>query len=69
MLVDTKDGRCRTCGSQLDVVDADDISMHVVCVECGEEYDVETDAFGDGCMTYYLGIIAEKMEAGDGDED
>jgi hypothetical protein len=29
---------------------------------CGDSYDVETDAFGDGCMTYYLGAMAERME-------
>lgn len=69
MLVDLKDGSCRTCGSQLEVVDADDCSMHVECTECGDSYEVETDAFGDGCMTYYLGIMTAKMEAGDVEED
>jgi hypothetical protein len=32
---------------------------------CGDCYPVEPDAFGDGCMTYYVGVMAAKMEAGD----
>ena len=36
-----------------------------VCSVCYESYPVEPDAFGDGCMTYYLGIMAERMEGGD----
>jgi len=67
MMVDMKDGRCRTCGSQLKIVDADDATMQVECSECGDFYDVETDAFGDGCMTYYPAVMARKME--DGDEE
>lgn len=35
------------------------------CFFCGDRYDVETDAFGDGCMTYYIGMRAEKLD-GDG---
>jgi hypothetical protein len=62
MLVDLKDGACRTCGRQLEIIDADDATMTVECVECGDTYPVETDAFGDGCMTYYLGAMAERME-------
>lgn len=62
MLVDLKDGRCRTCGSQLDITDADDATMTVECVECGDSYDVETDAFGDGCMTYYVGVMSQRRE-------
>jgi len=61
MLIDPKDGQCRTCGGQLEIVDADDATMTVEC-ECGESYQVETDAFGDGCMTYYLGFMQERME-------
>jgi len=62
MRVDLKDGRWRSCGYQLEIIDADDATMTVECVECGDSYDVETDAFGDGCMTYYLGAMAERME-------
>ena len=65
MRVDLKDGRCRTCGSQLNITDADDATMSVECTECGDSYQVEPDAFGDGCMTYYLGVMAQHMEGGD----
>ena len=65
MRVDLKDGRCRTCGSQLDIVDADDATMTVECIECGDNYDVETDAFGDGCMTYYPTVLTRKMPEGE----
>ena len=65
MRVDLKDGRCRTCGSQLEITDADDATMTVECVECGDSYQVEPDAFGDGCMTYYVGVMAERMEDDD----
>ena len=53
MIVDLKDGCCRSCGSALQIIDADDATMTVECVECADSYAVETDAFGDGCMTYY----------------
>jgi hypothetical protein len=39
------------------------------CFFCGDFYDVKPDAFGDGCMTYYVGMMAEQMEAGDAEED
>ena len=65
MLVNLKDGACRSCGGQLDIVDADDATMSVVCQECGDEYVVESDAFGDGCITYYVGVL---QEAGEFDE-
>jgi transcription elongation factor Elf1 len=68
MMVDLKDGRCRSCDSQLEIVDADDISMQVVCAECGDSYSVETDAFGDGCMTYYVGFMTGRMEGGEDDD-
>jgi hypothetical protein len=62
--VDRQDGRCRECGGTLEIVDADDATMTVECTEpeCRESYQVETDAFGDGCMTYYPRIMAERME-------
>ena len=67
MTVDRKDGRCRECGGQLEIVDADDATMTVECTEprCGESYQVEPDAFGDGAMIYYVGIMAERLEGGD----
>jgi hypothetical protein len=64
MMVDLKDGCCRTCGCALKVVDADDATMSVECTECGDIYDVEPDAFGDGCMTYYVPFIAGHEEGG-----
>ena len=62
MLIDRRDGQCRSCGSQLSVVDADDATMTVECLECGDEYVVEPDAFGDGCMTYYAPFITKQFE-------
>ena len=41
MLVDLKNGRCRSCDSQLAIVDADDISMEVRCIECDDTYRVD----------------------------
>jgi len=60
MLVDLKDGSCRSCNGQLEITDVDDVSMTVVCLECSDSYDVETDAFGDGCMTYYFPLMAQR---------
>ena len=68
MLVELHDGRCRTCDSQLEIVDADDATMTVRCIECADEYLVETDAFSDGCMTYYVGFMTARMEGGDDDD-
>ena len=33
MIVDLKDGACRSCGSTLQIVDADDATMTVECIE------------------------------------
>jgi hypothetical protein len=68
MRVDPADGRCRECGGELDITDADDATMTVECCECGVSYLVETDAFGDGCMKYYVPFMAAKL-AGGGDDD
>ena len=69
MKVNPNDGRCRTCGGTLEIVDADDATMTVECTEseCADSYQVEPDAFGDGCMTYYVGIMQERMEDRDDD--
>ncbi len=64
MHVDLKDGRCRSCGSVLQIVDATEDALFVECTECGDNYETETDAFGDGCMTYWLGMMARRMEGG-----
>lgn len=58
MRVHPQDGTCRECGSVLAIIDADDVTMTVECVEAGHLYLVEPDAFGDGCMTYYVGFLA-----------
>jgi hypothetical protein len=68
MRVDPADGRCRECGGELDITDADDATMTVECSECGVSYLVETDAFNDGCMTYYVPFMAAKLAGGDDDE-
>ncbi len=60
MLVDLSNGCCRSCSGLLEIVDIDDASMTVVCLECSDNYDVEPDAFEDGCMTYYLPLIAQR---------
>jgi len=62
MLVDPKDGVCRSCGGGLEIIDADDATMTVQCEECGDSYVVEPDAFGDGCMTYYVGFVTETQK-------
>ncbi len=65
MRVDPHDGVCRSCQGPLDIIDHDDVSLSVACAECGDTYEVETDAFGDGCLTYYLPLVAERMLRGD----
>lgn len=57
MRVNLKDGRCRSCSGELDIIDADDATMTVECENCGDVYLVEPNAFGDGCMTYYAGFL------------
>ena len=67
MKVDRKDGRCRSCGGTLNIVDADDATMTVECTDpaCGECYAVEPDAFGDGAMLYYVTVLSKKLEGGE----
>jgi DNA-directed RNA polymerase subunit M/transcription elongation factor TFIIS len=65
MLVEKRDGACRECGGVLEITDADDATMTVECTECGESYLVEPDAFGDGCMTYYVEAMTRKGEDGE----
>ena len=67
MRVDPNHGRCRSCGGVLEIVEADDATMSVECTNtvCSDYYDVEPDAFGDGCLIYYFGIMAERLEARD----
>jgi hypothetical protein len=56
-----EDGICRSCGGHLQIVDFDDVSLTVTCLECADGYEVETDAFGDGCLTYYFLLMAERV--------
>ena len=69
MLVNPTDGNCYECEGQFEVIDADDCSMTVQCVECGESFTVEPDAFGDGCVEYYIPYMTERyLAANFGDE-
>lgn len=69
MRVDPHDGCCRECGGTLDVIGVTDDTIEVSCTECAESYEVETDAFGDGAMTYWPEAMARKLQqGGDGDE-
>jgi hypothetical protein len=65
ILVDKKDGCCRECKGQLEIIDASMDDMEVECTECGESYTVEIDAFHDGGVTYWPEAMANKMEAGE----
>lgn len=64
MLVDLEDGRCRTCGSQLEVTGANDCSLDVQCAnpECCDGCRVEPDAFGDGGIKYWPEATVEFGE-------
>ncbi len=62
MLVERKDGCCRTCGGQLEITGADDVTVDVECTECGDGYTVETDAFHDGGIVYWPQAMAEFGE-------
>lgn len=67
MRVDPADGVCRSCGGELEITDADDATMLVECQnpECGDAYEVEPDAFGDGCMIYWVPFMASLDVEGD----
>lgn len=68
MRVNPQDGKCRSCEGPLIVVEADDATMTVECEECGDLYLVEPDAFGDGCMTYYVGFLTGQQSTTEGGE-
>ena len=61
MRVDLQHGHCRTCGGELEIVDVDDATMSVECKECGDEYLVEPDAFGDGAQDYYTEVRCRQL--------
>ncbi len=59
ILVERQDGYCRTCGGQLKITGVDDCSLQVECLDCGDAYQTETDAFHDGGITYWPDAMAE----------
>jgi len=61
MLVDLEDGCCRECNGQLEITEFDDVGLIVYCTECEEDYEVETDAFGDGCVKYFYSLQCESL--------
>lgn len=65
MKVNPRDGKCRDCRGELEIVDVDDATMTVSCLDCASEYVVEQDAFGDGCVEYAPGFLMEQMEGGE----
>lgn len=62
MLVQLNDGKCRSCGGQLEITGADDATMDVECTECEDGYTVEPDAFNDGGITYWPQAMIEFVE-------
>ena len=69
MIVNLDDGSCRTCGCQLVIEEVQDGLMFVRCATCEDAYEVEPDAFGDGCMTYYFPMMTEKLLGPDDGDD
>lgn len=62
ILVAVDDGRCRSCGGQLEITGASDVTLGVQCIECDDAYSVETDAFRDGGITYWPQAMAKFGE-------
>ncbi len=62
MFVDQKDGTCRSCNGQLEIVGADDATLEVECTECSDGYSVESDAFNDGGIKYWPQAMVEFGE-------
>ncbi len=62
ILVDLKDGRCRSCQGQLEVTGADDATLDVSCTDCGDGHTVEPDAFNDGGIKYWPEAMVEFGE-------
>jgi hypothetical protein len=61
MLVNLADGKCPTCGGQLNIFFADEATLYVECTkfECLDEFNLEIDAFGDGGITYWPQMMAD----------
>jgi hypothetical protein len=62
MLVALEDGKCRSCGGQLEIMGASDVTLEVLCTTCDDTYSVETDAFNDGGITYWPQAMTEFGE-------
>ena len=69
MLVDLEDGKCPSCGGQLEIVGADDATLDAECTECGEFLHVEPDAFNDGGIKYWPHAMAGLEGDSDFDEE
>ena len=65
MGVKPEDGTCRSCGGVLEIVEVGDATMSVECAECGDSYEVETDAFNDGGMVYWPAMMARQEGVSD----
>lgn len=53
---------CRECKSKnVKIVDADECSITVHCLNCGEEYLLEPDGFGEGGMEWVEAISRIKF--------
>ncbi|MEX2140588.1 MAG: hypothetical protein WD894_15100 [Pirellulales bacterium] len=63
MRVSLQDGKCRNCKGQWEIIEADDATMTVTCLNCGDSSVVEIDAFGDGGMDYWPAFVAEQGDA------
>jgi hypothetical protein len=62
MRVNSQNGGCRQCQGELGIIDADDATMTVCCLDCGDSYVVETDACNDGGIHYWPRFVAEERE-------
>ena len=62
MRVNFQDGSCHQCQGELEIIDADDATMTVCCLNCGDSYVLEPDAFQDGGIHYWPHIMAEERE-------
>jgi hypothetical protein len=60
MRIDLRESRCRTCDSALDVIDILDSTMRVRCLECDDTYEIDTESFGDGGLTYFVPLLNGK---------
>jgi len=65
MRVRPEDAVCSQCSGALEIVDADDATMTVECGRCGNLLVLEPDAFGDGCVDYYIPFLADRVDCAD----